>query len=444
MGATPSFNRVASWPAVAAGTLLHSLLLAVGWTLVGCASFHPGDETSTSFHQRQLHQEEAGFRVAVSVPASKEIADIFNCQLDHKGIQPVWVSVENRRNAPVYFLPHVMDPDYFAPLEVAYQYHATWQPKHNAALDDFFLTNAMPLYIPPLSTRSGFVFTHRSLGRKRLTVALADESDIWRSKRFTFHAEVPGLKAEHKHEVIAELMRHTEIVECDEARLRSELEKLPRAATNKRGNKEGDPLNLVVIGTLEDLSAFVDCNWTLTERLTVGTAWQTFKSSVFGTRYDYSPMSRLYYAGRPQDISFQKVRNSVNLRNHLRLWITPLRYQGKPVWIGQISRDIGVRWTLQTPNLTTHKINPNVDETRSYLVQDLAPNCRWWSLVQGVEFAAPKSPRKNLTGDPYFTDGLRAVLELTCEPTKPGEPIYKKWEDVQMFRVRPLTDAPAR
>ena len=126
----------------------------------------------------------------------------------------------------------------------------------------------------------------------------------------------------------------------------------------------------------------------------------------------------------------QKVRSSVNLRNHLRLWVTPLRYHGKPVWIGQISRDIGVRWTLKTRNLTTHKVNPNVDETRSYLLQDmvLGQTCRWWGFVKGVEPATMDQPRHNLTGDPYFTDGLRAVIELSADPVKPGDTVVRKWE----------------
>ena len=40
-----------------------------------------------------------------------------------------------------------------------------------------------------------------------------------------------------------------------------------------------------------------------------------------------------------------------------------LCYHGKPVWVGQISRDIGVRFTWTSPILVTHKIDPDVDET---------------------------------------------------------------------------------
>jgi hypothetical protein len=414
-------------------------LALVGFT--GCASFKPGAPHGNHFQHRHLHQEDSDFSVTVSVPARPEIKHIFDRALDHKGVQPVWISIENRRDTAAYFLPHELDPDHFAALEVAYWYHQFARPKLNAALDDFFLTNALPIMIPPHSTRSGYVFTHQQLGRKQLKIALAHEEGLQSSRIYRFHAEVPGLIAEHKREVMAELLAQMEPVECDDAQLRLELGKLPRATTSKFGKKEGDPLNLAIIGSVEDLSAFIDCRWTLTERLTFGSAWRTLKSSLFKTGYQHSPISHLYYAGRPQDISFQKVRHSVNLRNHLRLWLTPLRYHGKPVWIGQISRDIGVRWTVKTPNLTTHKINPNVDETRTYLVQDLAPNCRWWSLVKGVEPAPPHAPRQNLTGDPYFTDGLRAVLELTSDAPQPGEPRYKQWEQARPIYLHPLEAA---
>lgn len=239
-------------------------------------------------------------------------------------------------------------------------------------MDVFFLTNAMPDRIPARSTCSGFVFTHLDLGAKQVSVSLAENAHVLLEHRYTFVVEVPGLKTARQNPSWSELTNDTQVIECDDAQLRAELAKLPRATTDKRGKEEGDPLNLVLIGTPEDLASMTGCGWDQAERVTFGTAWRSFKSYLLGTHYRYSPISSLFYAGRHQDLAFQKARGSVKLRNHLRLWLTPLRYHSKPVWIGQISRDIGVRWTLQTPNLTTHKINPNVDEARAYLIRDLA------------------------------------------------------------------------
>ena len=97
------------------------------------------------------------------------------------------------------------------------------------------------------------------------------------------------------------------------------------------------------------------------------------------------------------------------------------------MWIGQISRDIGVRFTKKT--ITTHKIDPDVDETRSYLVQDIwySQGLAKFALVEGVGAAPIESPRQNLTGDPYFTDGLRSVLWVASQPIAFDEVEFMDW-----------------
>jgi hypothetical protein len=197
---------------------------------------------------------------------------------------------------------------------------------------------------------------------------------------------------------------------------------MPCCVTDKKGKNLGDPLNIAVVGDLQDTYySFVRSGWDETETIYSGSLLQTAKSAISGSEYRYSPVSALYVFGRPQDVAFQKARASIHERNHLRLWMTPLRYEGRPVWIGQISRDIGVRFTTKT--VTTHKIDPDVDETREYLLEDLAysQSLSGFGYVPGVGAAAFEEPRGNLTGDPYFTDGLRIVLFLASEPTDISE-----------------------
>ena len=102
-------------------------------------------------------------------------------------------------------------------------------------------------------------------------------------------------------------------------------------------------------------------------------------------------------------------------RNHMRLWLAPIRYRGADVFVGQISRDIGVRFSSKT--LVTHAIDPDVDETRTYLAQDmlLSQSVSRGGYVGGVGRAAPEAPRYNYTEDPYFTDGLRLVIMFSRE-----------------------------
>jgi hypothetical protein len=101
--------------------------------------------------------------------------------------------------------------------------------------------------------------------------------------------------------------------------------------------------------------------------------------------------------------------------------MSPLRFEGVPVWVGQISRDIGVRLTAKT--ITTHKVDPDMDETREYLVENLAYSQALAKLgyVDGVGEATIDAPRANLTGDPYITDGKRVVLWISSQPKNFGE-----------------------
>jgi hypothetical protein len=105
-----------------------------------------------------------------------------------------------------------------------------------------------------------------------------------------------------------------------------------------------------------------------------------------------------------------------------------MSYEGKPVWIGQISRDIGVHLTWKT--IVTHKIDPDVDETRIYLLQDLAysQGLRKFAYAKGVGPADISEPRGNLTGDPYFTDGYRAVMWVSSDPVSFEEIEFVRWE----------------
>jgi hypothetical protein len=77
-----------------------------------------------------------------------------------------------------------------------------------------------------------------------------------------------------------------------------------------------------------------------------------------------------------------------------------------------------VRFTTSTWNLTTHAIDPDVDAERWYLAQDLASvnALSKYGLVGGVGVSTLRQPRVNAGGDPYFTDGLRAVLFIASEP----------------------------
>jgi len=396
-------------------------------TVSGCATFNPRPLEEVPFRERAQTKSEGNVTVTAAVPSAEESRRLFGVSIYKRGVQPIWLEIENRDEEPVYFLPARLDPDYFSPFEAAYVSHFAYVTPANDEMDRYFFKRRQGIRISPGTVRSGFVYTPVDEGTKAFNVDLVGEDHDVRT--FTFFINVPGLRADH-HEVDFEaLYSKKEVISYDEEGLKEALERLPCCTTNKKGTDEGDPLNLVVIGESKDVFyAFIRAGWDETETIYTASAFKTTLSFLFGGRYRYSPVSGLYVFGRPQDVAFQKVRESIHERNHLRLWLSPMRFEGKPVWVGQISRDIGVRFTTKT--IVTHKIDPDVDETRDFLIQDL-----WYSqglpkfaFVKGVGAAPMSKPRGNLTGDPYFTDGLRTVLWVCGDPVDLEDVEFLEWE----------------
>jgi hypothetical protein len=383
--------------------------------LSGCTSYRPYAVDDVPFRERSQTKYEGNVRVTAAVPSAKESSKIFGVHIYRSGIQPIWLEIENNDEEPVWFLPLGLDSDYFTAIEAAFKNHFTYATPFNQKMNRQFYQKRQVIYIAPGSTKSGFVFTPVDEGTKALSVDLMGEDHQVRT--FTFFINVPGLRVDHQNVDFESLYPEDKVVSLDEAGLRKALEGLACCTTNKEGNAQGDPLNIVIIGESEDvLHTFIRVGWDETETIYTASALKTSVSFLFGGRYRYSPVSGLYVFGRRQDVAFQRTRGTIHERNHLRLWLSPWRFENKSVWVGQISRDIGVRFNWKT--ITTHKIDPDVDETRDFLIQDqlYAQGLEKIAFVKGVGPAPISSPRKNLTGDPYFTNGLRVVLWVASEP----------------------------
>ncbi len=379
------------------------------------------EEQDSDFLDRGISQVKAGVSITVAVPDASETKELFGVPLYKKKIQPVWLDISNNREAPVTFLPLGLDPQYFTPVESA-MLGSGGARKAKPEIRKFFFDQKIDIFIDPGENRSGFMFTQVQEGTKSFNV------DVYTANgelvNFTFFVPVPGLRLDHLEVDWDNVNPESEIRDLDKEELVEYLEAQPCCTTDKNADGTGDPLNLVVIGSVDEVYyAFIRAGWDETEVISKSSLAKMGKSFVTGSEYRYSPVSGLFVLGRPQDVAFQKARDSINERNHLRLWMLPVRFEGKPVWIGQISRDIGVRFTAKT--ITTHKVDPNVDETREYLVENLAYSQALAKLgyVEGVGAAALDAPRGNLTGDPYFTDGKRVVLWITSQP--------KSFDDIQ-------------
>lgn len=386
-----------------------------------------------------------GVSVSLAVLDPQQARQYFGIPMAKRGVQPIWIRIVNQSKTPCRLHLVSIDPNYYSSHEAACVNHystikrllefgilgwlfvplllilplrmiSAWRA--NKRMDEFFRDYSFRLRpITPGMTTEGFVFTPVDAGNKIVHLRLLRWEGML---EFDFNIQVAGIEADYQKRDFTQLPSQSRLVECDLSSLREHLRKLPRAVTGANGRKEGDPVNLIVVGEFPTVMSAFGARWDETETITFATCWKTTRSFLTGSEYRYSPVSPLYLFGRSQDFALQRVRSSVNERLHLRLWITEYRLGGKPVWVGQISRDIGVRFTIKTWNLTTHRIDPDVDESRDYVLEDLlgAERAEMVGYVDGVGECTVNAPRRNLTGDPYYTDGQRALAVVSSTRAK--------------------------
>lgn len=395
--------------------------------LHACASTPPiTPDNAGDYLARAQTQAKDGISVTAGVPDRKESRAIFKTDLYKRGVQPVWLEVTNSSDERVTVLPAGLDPGYFSPNEAA-NLDLKLLPggKSSPKIDATFFGQSLNTAIEPGETQKGFLFSALDEGTKAFNVDIIAPGIL---STFTFFIPVPGLHIDHYNIDWASLYSEGEIQDLDAEALRAYLAAQTCCTTDKKAKGDGDPVNLVVIGSpVEVYASFIRAGWDETETITGGTSWKTMRSFIGGGEYRYSPISGLYVFGRPQDVAFQKARANIHERNHLRLWRSPVTFEGVPVWMGQISRDIGVRFTKKT--ITTHKIDPDTDETREFLLEDLAYSqaLRKFAYVEGAIPAPIDEPRGNFTGDPYFTDGYRLVMWVTSNPVDTSDVEFIEW-----------------
>ncbi len=394
------------------GLALCTVLLAGG-----CATVKPPQPLDEiPFMARSQTQERDGLRITVAALSEDEARSAFGVKLSKKRIQPVWIDIENSTDQQFFLMLRSIDPRYYSAMEAAYLFHKAGNRTRNEQLDQYFESQKIGRELPAGSRNSGFVYANLKRGTREVRVRLLTEGAI---EDFEFYVSVPGLKADWERVDFESLYSEDEFIHyVDDEAFAEALRALPCCTTKKDGTGSGDPINIVVIGEPDNILApFIAAGWDETEIVTAGTSWKTMKS-FFGAEYKYSPISPLYVYLRPQDAGLQKARDTINERNHLRLWLAPMTYNGKLVFVGGMSRDIGVRMTTKAWNLTTHEIDPDIDEARVYLAEDLATAGRiaTFGYIDGVGYTTKDDPMHNQLGSPWWTDGRRLVMELSKTP----------------------------
>jgi hypothetical protein len=153
----------------------------------------------------------------------------------------------------------------------------------------------------------------------------------------------------------------------------------------------GDPVNLVLTGTLQQLhAAFKLAGWAEADRLGLASSWQMVRAFLFKSPYPKAPFSTLYLFGRSQDIGFQKaIDNSPRKRHHIRFWALSLDHAeidlgeasfwlntDRPPdaacvhWVGAGTKDTGISLTWLTFQIT-HATDSNTNAERDYIIDEL-------------------------------------------------------------------------
>jgi len=156
----------------------------------------------------------------------------------------------------------------------------------------------------------------------------------------------------------------------------------------------GDPVNVVLVGTLQQLrGAFAALGWSEADPLNLASSWGMVRAFVLNTPYPTAPFSPLYLFGRGQDIGLQKaIDNSPRKRHHIRFWaLSQMRAQAtwgtadfwlnterppddeRVLWIGAGTRDTGLSLTRLSFQIT-HATDSDTNTERDYIVDELRKN----------------------------------------------------------------------
>jgi hypothetical protein len=403
--------------------------------VLGCANFSPKAIKDVPFKNNAQTQSRDGITVSASVLSDDESQDLFDVNLAAKDIQPVWLSIKNDNKIPCIFLPITLDPDYFSPNEAAFMNHYTLGRSANKEMDKYFNKLGMHVeYVSPGEEEKGFVFSNMDPGIKYVEVTLYCFTRI---DKFVFYFEVPGFQGDYDLVDWQKLYTENKFVNYDnEQEFRKALENLPCCTTDKEGGGKGYPINLVLVGDTDDISsAFIRQGWDVSEPISKDWKKQIDLSKIFSTaRYRTTPMSREYFFGRSQDYSLQKTRQKekgkIRQRIELRVWLTPIKYKGEHVWVASTTRDIGSDFTRGTKWYVAKSIDPEVDEARHYLLEDvgLSDNLSKFGYVRGSVASSRSKPVSNFKNQSWWSDGKRVVLFIGSKPTSLSEIEILNWD----------------
>jgi hypothetical protein len=421
-------------------------LIVVAASLAGCASqptFPTGDPfaaspatppatlTATAIDPKRVQTlTQDGVTVELAVATDEEASRQFGVSLAEYGIQPIWVRISNTTEVDYWLMPLAIDPDYYTADEAALVATEDLGGEKKAQVTAILRQHAMPFYLGGPSESEGYVYATYRRGGRFVDVRL---SAFGHGVRMRFAVPLPTEGFDYELSPLRQLYAQVDSYpDLTRDEVRTRVREMPCCTTTADGKGEGDPLNIVLVGRGRDVLASLTAGgWGFTEAITADSIRRMIGAALTDQAMATAPVSALYAFGRKQDVALQRSRSKIAQRNHMRLWLAPFRCEGQPVWVGQVSRDIGVKLTRKSPTLTTHIIDPNVDESREYVLESLLHEeaVEWFAFVRGGHPATRDDPRHNLTDDPYFTDGMRMLIRVSAEPVPPSQTVVLPWNE---------------
>ena len=193
----------------------------------------------------------------------------------------------------------------------------------------------------------------------------------------------------------------------------------------------GDPVNLVLTGTLQQLhAAFKLAGWSQADRLGLASSWRMIRAFVCKSPYPTAPFSTLYLFGRCQDVGFQKaIDNSPRKRHHIRFWALSLAHaeanlgkasfwlntdrppeEARVHWVGAATKDTGISLTRLTFQIT-HATDSDTNTERDYIIDELRKN----GLIGAINSYKAGQHLASEHVNHYVTDGEVTAANLVVE-----------------------------
>ena len=177
-----------------------------------------------------------------------------------------------------------------------------------------------------------------------------------------------------------------------------------------------DPMNLIIVGTAPNVRRlFKIAGWNRANPASPIHLLYGLFSALTKRKYESGPFTPFFVRLALQDLAYQQAtkKGSFDQRHHLRLWRTGVTLPGnKSVWVGGASFDVSLL-IQPTPPFIHHKIDPNIDRERDYVVRTLTDRgAIRLKSVRLTPTVLASRPVKNGYGQDYFTDGRAVVVEV--------------------------------